>query len=103
MITAYLNQTVTLQRQGAVDRYGQPTFTSVTLPARVQQRMKMIRTSEGDQVVSDATVFLRPDVSPAPQVRDRVVFNGKAYAVLAVQAKQGLTGPTHLVLYLGGA
>lgn len=103
MITAYLNQTVTLQRQGAVDRYGQPTFTNATLPARVQQRMQMIRTSEGDQVTSDATVFLRPDVTPTPQPRDRLVFDGKAYVVLAIQTNQGLTEPTHLVLYLGGS
>lgn len=103
LISPYLNQTVTLERQGGVNRYGEPTFTSATLPARVQLGMQLVRTSEGEQQMSDAQVFLEPDVSPAPQPRDRVVFEGDRYQVLAVQVHQGLTAPSHLVLYVGRA
>lgn len=99
LISPYLNQTVTLQRAGAVDAYGQPTFTSSTLAARVQQRMRLVRSSEGQQVTSDATLFLEPEVAIAP--RDRVLFDGAGYQVLAVERAQGLSAPSHTVAYLG--
>lgn len=101
LITGYLNQEVVLERQGALNRFGEPTFTQATLPARVQIGMQLVRTSEGEQQMSDATIFLEPDVSPAPQPRDRVVFEGDRYQVLAVATRQGLTAPSHLVLYVG--
>lgn len=99
LITPYLRQTVTLQRAGAVDRYGQPTFTTVTLPARVQNLMRLVRTTEGQQVTSDATLFLEPGTVVSP--RDRVVFDGQAYQVLSVTRHQGLDAATHTIVYLG--
>jgi len=98
-ITPYLQQVVIHERAGALNVYGQPTFTSSSIPARVQQRMSTVRTSEGKEVVSDATVFLEPDVVISPG--DRFLFEGAGYQVLAVARGQGLTAATHQVAYLG--
>ena len=102
VITSYLGQTVSLERRTGSTTYGEPVWSAAaTLPARVQQKVKMVRTTEGVEAISNAQVFLAAGTAVSPG--DRVALAGVTYQVLSVIRGQGLDVETHVVAYLGSS
>lgn len=100
MMESYVSRTVDLDRRTGFNEYSEPRFaTTVHLPARVQLTMKKIRTSEGDEVISDAQILLAPGTQIS--VGDQVTYQAQAYAVLGVRRYDGLTEEMLVVAFLG--
>jgi len=101
MIANYLKQSITLERRSGSNDYGESTYAAgVTLSARVEQRTQLVRNSEGEQVVSQARVFLPAGSDCNPH--DKITYSGQTYHVLAVDSAQALASASHIIAYLGG-
>lgn len=59
----FLKQTATLWTAGALDGYGNPSWTKSTVSCRWEDGIKLVKDDEGNEVVSTATVWLSQDVS----------------------------------------
>ncbi len=92
MIGDYLAQDIWCQHRTGVDSYGQPAFgAAVQTRGRWLERRRLVRNSEGEQVVSEITVTVGPDEPVA--VGDRLSADGATYlVVIAVSTSRGLGG-----------
>lgn len=75
--------------------YAAPT----TYPCRYQDRLQTITDARGEQVMSDAIVFLPPGTNV--KVADRVVFGGENYHVQRVVRRRALDYEEHVQIWLG--
>lgn len=102
LIDPYLTTTqqVTLKHRSAVDANGQATYSSTTERARVDERLRLVRTSDSETLQSVAVVLLRPGATV--EVDDRITYGGQEWPVIAVYSAPGLNGSTlHKIAYLG--
>lgn len=100
MIGDYLHQTVGIRRRTGSDADGQAVYAGpVSVPARVQQRKRMIRDDRGEMVVSDAQVFLRPGVQV--DEGDRITYGALTYHVMSVTDEYALDELSHVVAWTG--
>lgn len=88
MIKEYLNQTATLKTTIGYNEYGEPISNEKIIPCRFEMKRKLVRDKQGNEVVSEATMYCIEPVSPD----DRVVYNGKEYAVISVLETVDLDG-----------
>lgn len=88
MIKEYLNQTAILKTTTGYNEYGEPVASEKTIPCRFEMKRKLVRDKQGNEVVSEATMYCIEPVSPD----DRVVYNGKEYAVISVLETVDLDG-----------
>jgi len=96
VINDYLAQDVWRKPRTGVDGYGQPTFASpVETKGRWLEKRRLVRNAEGEQVISEVTVSLKPD-EPA-LVGDQLSADGATYLdVIAVSVSRGLGGEAAL-------
>lgn len=100
MISVYFSQTITHTPAQTFNGYGERVAGTVTSRScRFQQAMRMVRTPQGEEVLSDAQVCLAPGTSVS--VGDRFTYGGQTYEALTVKSGQGLDSETHVLVYLG--
>lgn len=93
-------QTVTWQPRSSLNSYGEPTFgTAVTIACRVERDVKMVRTADGQEVVSSAQVYT--DEVHGVTVKDQLTFtDGTLVDILSVATHWDEVGPSHEVIYI---
>lgn len=86
MISAYLVDDVVIRYLTALDQWNTATYTDVSVKARVAWSNKLIRNSQGEQVVAAALVYLAGDIT-APTNADRITIDGVEHAIMRVDKK----------------
>lgn len=90
MIEAYLNQRMTVRRRTGVAFNGDPTFQDVLdVPCRWEKSRRLVRNEQGEQVVSETTVFTQEAVSTGDELVDSA---GRTWPVVTVGDNPGLDG-----------
>lgn len=95
-----MTDTVVHSALSSRDAYGVPTYAvGTTHTARVVRKHKMVRDSQGHQVVSTAQAWLKgsPAISPADRV---ALSDGATPAIAAIERYQDEAGPSHTVVFL---
>lgn len=88
MIKDYLNQTATLKTTISYNEYGEPVASEKVISCRFEMKRKLVRDKQGNEVVSEATMYCIEPISPD----DRIVYNNKEYIVIAVSEIVDLDG-----------
>jgi len=88
MVREYLNQTATLKTVIGLSGYGKPITEDKEIPCRFEMKRKLVRDRQGNEVVSEATMYCIEPVKP----EDRVVYNGQEYTVISVLEVVDLDG-----------
>lgn len=88
MIEEYMNQTITWKKKASANDYNESTYTSKTIKVRYEYKRTMVRNFEGEEVVSNATVYTTSAIKPD----DNVTFDSVDWQVLAVENCVGLEG-----------
>lgn len=87
-----LTDTVTVARRASIDKYGQPTFDTAgakTYRAYVQASVRLIRTSDGQEKVSSATVYVDTTDLFTPEDRLTIASSGASPVMLRVDQVGG--------------
>lgn len=81
------------------DGWGHPIYSGPQeIKVRVQAKQRLIRSSTGEEVMSDAEVWAPMEISSGPD--DLIHCEGKSYRVLSVGNLVTLYGePSHLKLF----
>ncbi len=96
-----LQQTVAIEPWSGNNAYGEARYgPGASYPARVQEKVKMIRNAKGQEVVSTAQVYL-DGVVPVT-VKDRITLpNGTQPLIQAITSSPDETGSNYVkVVYL---
>ena len=88
MITDYLNQSATWKTVTSVNEYNEPTFTSTTITCRMEYKRQMVRDAQGQEVVSEATLYTTSAVLPG----DVITYDSRDWSVLTVASEAQLDG-----------
>ena len=88
MIKDYLNQTATWHCATGQNEYGEPVTSSKTIKVRWEGKRRLVRDSQGREVVSEARVFCTEAVKPG----DILEHGGRRWPVIAVSTVPGLDG-----------
>ena len=88
MIEGYLNQRAVWKRVVGQNMYGEPVTKQKTIKVRWEGKRRLVRDSQGREVVSEARVFCTEAVKPG----DELEFNGRRWPVIAVSTVPGLDG-----------
>lgn len=86
MITAYLVDDIVIRYLDTLDPFNTATYTDVAVKARVEWSNKIIRNTQGEQVVAAALVYLAGDIT-APTNADRITIDGVDHAIMRVDKK----------------
>jgi len=92
MIGDYLAQTIWRKPKTGADENGQPTFgAAAQTKGRWLEKRRLVRDTQGEQVISEITVTLPADATSA--VGDQLSADGVEYlTVIAVSISRGLGG-----------
>lgn len=93
MIGKYLDTTATLKRWVSTDTYAEHTYTQTTIPCRMDNGNRLVRTTEGQEIISTATVFTKDLVTTKDLINDRIVLDVKIMAMLG-------EAPNHYEVFL---
>lgn len=90
-VTAYLGETA----------YGPKYASPVQVDGRVEADRKLVRNANGDEVLSETTIFVLPDVGAARAVdlfvpESVVTHEGRASVVIACNSRRGQAGPVYV-------
>ena len=88
MIKDYLNQAANWHRVTGQNEYGEPVTSSKTIKVRWEGKRRLVRDSQGREVVSEARVFCTEAVKPG----DILEHGGREWPVIAVSTVPGLDG-----------
>ena len=88
MIEGYLNQTATLKTTTGYDGYGDPVTVEKSIPVRWEGKRRLVRDSQGREVISEARLFCLERVKPD----DLVEYSGEEWKVIAVSEIVDLDG-----------
>ena len=88
MIKGYLNQTATWHYVTGRNEYDEPQTSSKSINVRWEGKRRLVRSKDGQEVVSEARVFCIEDV----KVGDLLECGGRAWPVIAVSVIPGLDG-----------
>lgn len=97
---------VTVTRRTGTDAYGRPSYSPPTTErAWIDDTRRVVRGPDGDEVISETTVYLPIDTDPVPlhsTITLPPVFESRTTTVLAVSRHDGagLPTPDHLELAL---
>jgi len=93
LIEAYLNQTAVWYKRTGVNKFNEPTFAdAVTIPCRIERKIKLFSKTDSEMIKSDTTVWTKVAVLVGDKIGDRVVQ--------WVEDMQGLTGVEGYKAYL---
>lgn len=88
-IANYTNQTATWRQMTGTNAYGEPETVDTAIPVRWEWRRRMVRNTEGVDVVSEGTVYTAAQVA----VGDSLIEpDGTSYPVIAVSVLYDLDG-----------
>jgi len=74
-LTPSLKQTITFESFHSMDSNGDPSYNAaVTYPARVERRIKKVRTIQGEEAVSTCLIILDSNVTLDEFGRDRITL-----------------------------
>jgi len=88
VVRDYLNQTLTLKTTTGYDGYGDPITEEKTIPVRWEGKRRLVRDSQGREVISEARFFCLEKVKPD----DIAEYNGHEWPVIAVSEIVDLDG-----------
>ena len=86
MIGTYLVDQISIKYLLSLDQWNVPTYSTVTVKARVEYQNKLIRNAQGEQVVSGALVYLAGDIV-APTTADRIIIDSVEHTIMRVDKK----------------
>jgi len=86
MIGAYLIDDISIKYLTALDQWNIPTYTTITIKARIEWQNKLVRNAQGEQVVSAALVYLAGDIV-APTNADLIIIDGKDHSIMRVDRR----------------
>ncbi len=82
MINVYLQDNIKLLKT-EYDKWGNPTTTESTIKGRFEFKTEMVRSLEGEQVVSSARVLVPADADINHE--DKIEYNSRQYSILAIE------------------
>lgn len=90
MIKAYLNQSAGWQaNKHEPNQYNESTYADpVSIPCRFEYKRRMVRNKQGQEVISEATMFTEKPVKPD----DLITFDNIDWVVITVANEVGLNG-----------
>lgn len=74
MLKPYANQSIVWEHATERDEYYQPTPVTSTILGRLEDGFKLIRNSEGEQVVSTGVLFTETAVAVGDKIDGRLVI-----------------------------
>jgi hypothetical protein len=86
MIQAYLVDDIVIRYLATLDPWNTATYTDVAVKARVVWSNKLIRNTQGEQVISAALVYLDGDITALTNA-DRITIGGLEHAIMRVDKK----------------
>lgn len=72
---AWLNQSVTWKSLTGSDAYNKPTYSSSSIAARKEKRNRMVRNVDGENVVSNTTVFTQQEIGLHDEIDNEKVID----------------------------
>jgi len=83
-MSIYLNQTVTWSAKSGQDKYNKITYSDSSISARKEGRRRMVRNLQGEEVVSETTIYTQSAIGAEDKidgelvirVNDWIDFNG---------------------------
>lgn len=91
MISRYLNQTATWKRNIGNNGYQSVFADPINIRVRWENRRRIVRNKQGEEVISEARVFCVEPIQPG----DLLQYDGKEWPVIAVSETPGLDGRVH--------
>lgn len=89
MISAYFNQSASWKAVIETDQYNEPTYADpADVDCRFEYKRKMVRNKEGQEVISEATLFTKSPIKPD----DVITYDEIDWTILAVANEVGLDG-----------
>lgn len=82
-----LKDSVSVQSYAGDGAYGPTYSAAVTVPCNVEATRRLVRNADGDEVVSEATIYVHPDDADYFIPESLVTFDARDSRVLAVSAK----------------
>lgn len=89
-----LPQTAEVRLYRGEGAYGPDFAEPFTAPCRVQGGNELVRNADGDEVVSTALVFLKPDTEVTPE--SRITLDGQERSAISVDVVWDRAAPHHL-------
>lgn len=74
MISQYTNQSVTWKHIASINKYNEPTYTTTTIKARLEEGLKQTRTATGEEVISSARCYTQSEIGIGDLLDDMVVI-----------------------------
>ena len=71
----YLNQDVTWKEKTDQDFYNKPTYSSSSIKARKEKKRRMVRDAQGEEVISETTVYTQSNIGLEDQIDGEQVIN----------------------------
>jgi len=91
MIEGYCNQDATWKRVEGRDAYGKPKTDNMPVKVRWEDKRRLVRNAQGQEVVSEARAFCAEPV----QAGDLLNFQNQDWTVIAVSGVPALDGEVH--------
>jgi hypothetical protein len=89
MIGEYLNQTVFWSEKTGKNQYNEPEYAApVAINGRFEYKRKLVRSTEGEQVVSEAQLFTAEKVKGG----DKLSYDGADFIIITAGGQPGLGG-----------
>lgn len=101
LISIYARTTVYLRTVSTRNDYGEPTYgTAVTTSARVDVKRRMVKNARGEDVLSEASVLLRPTETTGDGMQ--ISLDGTNYQdVITLASPRDINGRvSHYVAYI---
>lgn len=75
-LQTYLNQLVQHEARTGNDAYGDPVYgTPLKIAARIEQRPRLVKGANGEDIVATASVWTTDAVSPYDRINGQMVVN----------------------------
>ncbi len=71
----YLNQDVTWESKTGKDGYNKPVYASSEIKARKEKKRRMVRDTQGEEVVSETTLYTQSAIGLEDRIDSEEVIN----------------------------
>ena len=88
MINLYTNQNITLKSKSSVNEYNESTYVTSTIKARFEYSRKLIRNSQGEEVISEAILYTKTPIN----LDDVIIYDSRNWNVIGVSSPVDLFG-----------